>query len=196
MHTFSLELVIDQHSMDPRRSGQNVLRCNLCENPGPSMYCDVCHISLCKACVGEHLSDESKEHRVVPFRKRGSILTCPKHPLKICELNCEQCDSPICSLCVSSGEHDQHKKSDILKHFENKKAEIKEYLQELENNIYPTYKKFSSRIPFQKHNMKEIIQKLRFVINEQGELWHREIDMFIEKLRWRLDKNEMMFFLP
>lgn len=176
--------------MDPRRSGQDVLQCDLCENPSPNMYCDVCHLNLCKVCVGEHLSDDSIEHRVVSFRKRGFTFTCPNHSTKICELHCEACDGPICSLCVSSGEHDQHKKIDILKHLESKKGEIKEYLQELEKNIYPTYQKFASIIPVKKDRMRENIQKLRSLINEQGELWHIEIDMFIEKLRWRLDRYD------
>lgn len=176
--------------MDPRRSGQDVLRCVLSGDLGTNMHCDVCHINLCKACVGEHFSDESIEHRGVPFRKRGSTVTCPKHSPKICELHCEQCNGPICSLCVSSGEHEQHKKTGFLKHFENKKAEIEEDLQELENNIYRTYQKIASRIPVQKDNMKENIQKLKLSVNQQGELWHREIDMFIEKLTCRLDKND------
>lgn len=149
----------------------------------------VCHKNLCKACVDEHLSDESIEHRVVSFRKRGSTLTCPNHSTKICELHCEACDGPICSLCVSSGEHDQHKKIDILKHFENKKAEIKEDLRELENNIYPTYQKFASRIPVQKDNVKENSQKMKLDISKQREILHNEIDIFVDKLNSRVDKT-------
>lgn len=174
--------------MDPRRSGQDVLRCDLCENPGPSMYCDVCHINLCKACVGEHLSDESIEHRVVPFRKRGSTLTCLKHSPKICELHCQACERPICSLCVSSGDHEQHKKTDILKRFESKKLEIKIDLQELEYHIYPKYQKFASKIPVQKDKVKENSQKLKSKISKQREILHREIDIFIDKQNSRVDE--------
>lgn len=101
--------------MDPRRSKQDVLRCNLCETSAPTMYCDICDIHLCKTCVGGHLLDESKVHKVVPFKKRGSTPICSKHSTKVCELYCEKCENKICALCVSSGEHEQHKKVDICK---------------------------------------------------------------------------------
>lgn len=107
--------------MDLRRDIQDVLRCNLCENPSFTMFCDICHIELCKVCVGEHLSDESKGHKVVQFRNRGSTPKCPKNSTKICELHCEECEIPICATCVSCGEHEQHKKVDLIKTFENKK---------------------------------------------------------------------------
>lgn len=88
---------------------------------------DVCHINLCKACEGEHPSDESLEHRVVPFRNRGSTFSCPNHSPKIWEFHFEACDGQICSLCfiwwtLTSQE------TDFVKHFENKK-EIKEDVQ-------------------------------------------------------------------
>lgn len=107
--------------MDPKFSLQDVLRCHLCENPMPKMFCDICQLNICDHCVGAHLVDESKNHKVVPFRKRIYKPRCQKHSFEQCELHCEPCDIPLCFQCVSSGEHDQHKKVDVLIHFENKK---------------------------------------------------------------------------
>ena len=176
--------------MDPSQSAQDVLRCDLCETPAPPMYCDMCYINLCKACVGEHLVDASKEHKVVPFEKRGSMNTypnCRKHSTKICELHCNQCDIPICTLCVSSGDHEQHKKEDILKTLAKKKEILKKDLQELENSILPNYKEAASNIPCQKDDKRTRSKELSTALKKHGEVLHKEIDIAIQKMQSKID---------
>lgn len=167
--------------MDPNRSGQDVLRCHLCETLLPSMYCDICHIQLCKAYVGEHLSDDSQKHSVVLFKKRGSTPKCPKHASKICELHCAECNNSICAICVSSGEHEQHKKVDILEYVENKKGEIQKDLKELEDSIFPKYQEIAKSISSQMSAFVENSQKMKTIIDQKGKEWHREICIQIQE---------------
>nr|XP_034315660.1 uncharacterized protein LOC117685395 isoform X2 [Crassostrea gigas] len=176
--------------MYPRTWAQDVLRCHLCETPGPPMYCDICHIHLCKACVGEHLSDESKDHRVVPFKKRGFAPECLKHSKKLCELYCEHCNISICLECVSTGEHLGHKQVGLLKSLEAKKEELQKDLQELEKLIYPKYQEIESNFPVLKADLKENSKKLTAAIDKHGDILHREIDTAINKLKSDVDEME------
>lgn len=98
--------------MDFRYQAQDFIRCNLCEIPLPPMYCEICHLHLCKACVGDHISDGSTEHKVFPLKQYWTRLNypkCPEHPSKQCELHCENCDIPICTQCIISEKHKEHK---------------------------------------------------------------------------------------
>nr|XP_034306827.1 tripartite motif-containing protein 40 [Crassostrea gigas] len=176
--------------MDPRRWTQDVLRCQICENPGPSMYCDICHMHLCTICVGKHLTDLSTEHKVVPFANRGFHPMCPKHSSKQCELHCGQCDISVCVLCVSSEEHWSHKFVDMMKELDNRKKVLEIDLRELEKSIYPKYLEIASNISLQKADLEENSDKLKTPFNKHGEDWHREIDTMIKKLKSDLDEMD------
>lgn len=180
--------------MEPHRSAQEVLRCNQCEVHAPPYYCDICQINLCRTCVGEHLLDETKEHRVLPIKQRTSTPnypTCRKHSTKQCELHCERCDISICVHCVSSGDHLGHTVVDILRNFGRVKEKVRNDLQELEETIYPKYKDIAFNISVQKAELGENTQRLTTEISERGEDWHREIDSILMKLKY--DVNQIEF---
>lgn len=168
--------------MDPMCSGQDVLRCQSCKTPSPPLYCGICHLHLCKVCVGEHILDETTEHKVVPFNKRELATKCPKHSTKICELYCEECDISICATCASSGEHIGHAYVEILKFFESQKEVIQRDLDELENVIFPKYQKIESSIPVQKDTLSKNSQNFTAAVIKHGENLHKKIDFVIQTL--------------
>ncbi|XP_065924255.1 E3 ubiquitin-protein ligase TRIM71-like [Magallana gigas] len=176
--------------MDPEYSLQDVVRCHLCETPVPPLHCVICNIHLCKDCEGKHLSDKSKQHKLVPFKYRGAFPKCQKHSTKICDQYCEQCNIPICELCVSSKEHQTHDVGDILASLKNKTQFLQKDLQDFEKLIHPKYQEILSSISEQKADLKENSQKLTTAINKHGEDLHREIDTIKQKLKSDLDEMD------
>lgn len=176
--------------MDSIHNTKNVFRCNLCKTAVPALHCDMCQIHLCATCVGEHLSDESKEHNVVPLKLKGSTVLCKEHSTKICELHCEKCNSPICALCVSSDKHVKHKKVEIWKEIENKKENLRKDLQELEHSILPKYEAFAFDISDQKADIEKNSRKLKSDIDKHGEEWHKQIDTIINKYKSDIDEMD------
>ncbi|XP_052707950.1 E3 ubiquitin-protein ligase TRIM71-like isoform X3 [Crassostrea angulata] len=179
--------------MDPRSSAQDVVRCDVCDTPVPPLHCDFCQTNLCKACVGEHMLDFSKKHQVVPFQDRGSTPNypnCSEHVKEQCKHYCEQCDIPICAPCISSGNHQSHKLVDIFNTFKSKKEDLQRDLNEFQNILSPKYQEIASNIPVQKADLSKNSQKLTSAIDKHGEVWHREIDTIIQKLKSDLDEMD------
>nr|XP_022300237.1 uncharacterized protein LOC111108550 [Crassostrea virginica] len=172
---------------DPLYSLQDVIRCDLCETPAPPKHCDICHIHLCEACVGEHLSDQSKDHYIVTFKQRGSIPKCPYHSQKLCLILCKDCNVPICAICSSFGEHVQHRKEDLPKTMAEKKELMRKDLQELEQSIYPKYQEAATNIPVQRADVNKRSQKLTTALDKQGQALHTEIDTIIQGMKSDID---------
>ncbi|XP_078335045.1 uncharacterized protein LOC111126584 [Crassostrea virginica] len=175
---------------DPMYSLQDVIRCDLCETPVPPKHCDICHIHLCEACVGKHLSDESKDHYIVPFKLRGIITKCTKHSTEVCTQLCTTCNIPVCPLCVASSEHEQHIKTDILTLFETKRELMQNDLQDLEKSIYPRYQEAATNIPVQRADVNKRSQKLTTALDKQGEALHTEISTIIQGMKSDIDNMD------
>lgn len=171
----------------------DLVRCQLCKTFVPNLYCDICHLSLCKVCVGEHLSCKSKKHKIVSFNERGSRPKYPKcqtHSTKQCELYCEQCDILLCLQCISSCEHLGHTTVDILQWFERKKEVLSRELQELEKSIYPSYEEIVSYIPSQRADLKSNSLQIIIELCKHKDNWLREIDVIIKTMKDELNRME------
>lgn len=96
--------------MESEDSLQDLIRCNLCDTPVPALFCDICEKYVCKDCERKHLSDRSKDHKVVSSKCRRFPPRCPKHSFDICNDYCKHCGIQICGQCFFSEEHVGHKK--------------------------------------------------------------------------------------
>lgn len=171
--------------MDQEVNFQDLVRCHIWDNP-PTLHCDICHEHLCNDCEVKHIADKSKDHKVVPFKRRSYIFFFPSvqdTPKKTCERHCEQCGFPLCSQCISSDQHSNHKNIDILENLEKKKEDIKSDLQELVASISPRYQSIAGGFFNQIAYLHENCEKISLALDKQGEDWHREIDNIVKELK-------------
>uniref|UniRef100_K1QXJ4 B box-type domain-containing protein n=1 Tax=Magallana gigas TaxID=29159 RepID=K1QXJ4_MAGGI len=176
--------------MEPRSSVQDVQRCDLCETAIVHSYCDFCHVNLCMPCIGKHISDGYYKHTIVPFHERRSTLIYPKcdtYSNNYCELHCKDCRSFVCSSCIASEQHIGHRFAEVKHEYETKKEIIKKDQVELGNSISPKYEEIALKLEKQLANMDGGYEKITTEISKQGEEWHREIDIIINKMKTEIN---------
>nr|XP_034305168.1 uncharacterized protein LOC109620202 isoform X4 [Crassostrea gigas] len=177
--------------MDPRTSAQDVHRCDLCETAIVHIYCDFCHVNLCKPCILDHILDEYEKHKIVPFQERRSTLiypNCGNHPQKNCELQCKKCCSFVCSSCMASDMHKGHRFVEVTEVYKTKKDIIEKETKEYENLISPKYEEIALDFENQLANLDGGYEKLTTTMSKQGEQWHREIDIVINKMKTEISE--------
>lgn len=64
--------------MDFLNSAQDVVCCTVCQDPEDLMFCEVCHISLCKDCAEKH-PYASENHTAVTHKQY--LTNCPDRSL-------------------------------------------------------------------------------------------------------------------
>nr|XP_034305028.1 uncharacterized protein LOC117682141 [Crassostrea gigas] len=178
--------------MDPHSSAQDIPRCDLCETAIVHSYCDFCHFNLCTPCIGKHISDGYDKHKIVPFRERRSTLiypTCEIHPHKNCDFQCEDCENIfVCSSCTASKQHKGHNFVEVTEVYKTKKEVIKRDTTDFENHISPKYEEIERDLENQLANLDGGYEKLTTTMSKQGEQWHREIDIVINKIKTEISK--------
>ncbi|XP_055999444.1 E3 ubiquitin-protein ligase Midline-1-like [Ostrea edulis] len=180
--------------MDPRRSAQDVVRCDLCETAIVQMYCDFCHVNLCITCIGKHVADDYDKHKVVPIQNRKSTLIYPKcstHQNKVCELRCKECDMFVCSLCTAADKHKGHTFLILSEIYNKRKADITKDSEEIENIISPTYEEVVTDLETQITNLDGEYVKFTTVVTKHGEEWHKEIDNVINKMKNEIEEMKI-----
>lgn len=177
--------------MDPR--AQDVVRCDICDTNPAQMHCDTCFVNLCKACVGEHVFNESKDHKIVKFKSKKTTPiypSCLKHTKEKCEMYCKHCDVSICTACVASGAHRGHKISQLLEKCEIIKKEIQRDNGELRSKLTPLYQKMLNDLEMRIKEVEDNCEEASKLIDKQRDLWQKEIDNIVNELKTTLETKK------
>ncbi|XP_078340878.1 uncharacterized protein LOC111110618 [Crassostrea virginica] len=171
--------------MNPDYIPLDVARCDLCKTAIAQSYCDFCHVNLCKPCIGDHISNEYENHKIVPILKRKSTLIYPKcetHQKENCKYRCKDCNIIVCSDCTVSPQHKGHEYFKLAEIFTKSKESIQRDRQELENQISPTYKEIANELEMQIGSLDGEYKKLTIEMSKQREEIHKEVDNAINQL--------------
>ncbi|XP_061168978.1 E3 ubiquitin-protein ligase TRIM71-like [Saccostrea echinata] len=166
--------------MDPRYSGQDVLHCEACETAKVLHICEICHVNLCKACIGEHIYDGYDNHKIVSYNSKKTspkFPDCKIHDNSRCDMYCEDCDIPVCLSCIISEKHKRHGFKSLYEVFKSKQDSIKSDLDKMKNIIFPTYAFIGKDI---KNRMISLMEEYEDIIQgvvKQADEWHREINI-------------------
>lgn len=179
---------------DEPDSAQDVVRCDLCDDPQPKLYCNTCTKSLCKSCTGKHASSKTvTKHDIVRFQYRNqmpSVINCAQHQLFTCELFCKQCKTAVCSKCVSSKYHQKHAMAELSGVFQSKIKEIENDLENIEKYILFEYNSVKTQLD----NMSKIIpstyKKISDVIRDREEKWIQKIRDCAQTLLTKVKNRE------
>lgn len=181
--------------MDPKNNLQDVVRCTLCTTSEASMYCASCRKDLCRDCMEEHISDILNECKVIDVIQTQTIILalpcrkCVNHFQEYYKQYCKLCNNLVCAQCIASNEHDGHTLLDIAENFNSKTAVLKRDLAELQNIIYPMYKKIELEISFQKIDIDKNSKNLKTALIKHGDDMRRGINMIFNKLTSDLDNT-------
>lgn len=178
--------------MDACHSAQDVHRCGLCKTALAQSYCDFCDVSLCKPCIGEHISDGYHKHIIVPLQERRSTLIYPKcgiHPHKHCKYQCTDCKNIfVCSSCMTSESHERHRFVDLTNYYKIKMENIGKDREGLENLNFSKYEELALGLEDQLANMDEEYKKLTTEVTNQSKEWHRNIDIVTNKIKTEINE--------
>lgn len=181
---------------DDDEEAQDVIRCDICDDTDPKLYCITCTKSLCKSCTGEHASSETvTKHDIVRFQYRNqmpNVINCARHQLFTCELFCKKGKTAVCSKCISSKYHQKHALTELSGIFPSKIKEIEKDLENIEKYILTEYNTLKTQLinVSESQIIPNRYKTIREDIRQQEAKWIQKIKSEVETLLSKVDISE------
>lgn len=157
------------------------------------MHRGPCLINVCKACVGEHMFDESIDHKIFRYKsKKTTILYhfCSEHSKKLCDIYCKLCNLTICTLCITSDAHIGHKTISFLEQCEIIENDIQKDNDDLRSSVTPKYQKLLYNVEMKIKEAEEKCEEADNLLKKQSDDWHQQITNIVEQFRAEIAKTK------